>query len=261
MFRTLKRRNDIGITNSNKLVSADRIDCGGSLRVTLALTAAPDIVTNPTDIALVLDRSGSMTGEPMANMKLGAKTFIDIISEATGGSADGQIGSGSRIGVVSFADTAVANTQLIPSVDALKNAVDALAAMGNTNHADAFSKATGLFDDASSNARVIVMFTDGRTTAGPPPAPGAADAKGTAEKLSDTTLRWSIPELGVSASETAQLAPHGGHARHKAGERADNLYGHRGERCKLPGADGNCRLRQSRKRAMPSPCGSQRGRL
>ena len=204
----------MGITNSNKLVSADRIDCDGSLRVTLALTAAPDIVTNPTDIALVLDRSGSMTGEPMANMKLGAKTFIDIISEATGGSADGQIGSGSRIGVVSFADTAVANTQLITSVDALKNAVDALAAMGNTNHADAFSKAAGLFDDASSNARVIVMFTDGRTTAGPPPAPVAADAKGTAEKLSDTTLRWSIPELGVSASETAQLEFY---VRHTAG--------------------------------------------
>lgn len=214
MFRTLKRRNDIGITNSNKLVSADRIDCDGSLRVTLALTAAPDIVTNPTDIALVLDRSGSMTGEPMANMKLGAKTFIDIISEATGGSADGQIGSGSRIGVVSFTDTAVANTQLITSVDALKNAVDALAAMGNTNHADAFSKATGLFDDASSNARFIVMFTDGRTTAEPPPAPVAADAKGTAEKLSDTTLRWSIPELGVSASETAQLEFY---VRHTAG--------------------------------------------
>lgn len=204
----------MGITNSNKLVSADRIDCDGSLRVTLALTAAPDIVTNPTDIALVLDRSGSMTGEPMANMKLGAKTFIDIISEATGGSADGQIGSGSRIGVVSFADTAVSNTQLITSVDALKNAVDALAAMGNTNHADAFSKATGLFDDASSNARVIVMFTDGRTTAGSPPAPVAADAKGTAEKLSDTTLRWSIPELGVSASETAQLEFY---VRHTAG--------------------------------------------
>ena len=214
MFRTLKRRNDIGITNSNKLVSADLIDCDGSLRVTLALTAAPDIVTNPTDIALVLDRSGSMTGEPMANMKLGAKTFIDIISEATGGSADGQIGSGSRIGVVSFADTAVVNTQLITSVDALKNAVDALAAMGNTNHADAFSKATGLFDDASSNARFIVMFTDGRTTAEPPPAPVAADAKGTAEKISDTTLRWSIPELGVSASETAQLEIY---VRHTAG--------------------------------------------
>ena len=48
----------MGITNSNKVINMERIDCDGSLKVTLALTAAPDIVTNPTDIALVLDRSG-----------------------------------------------------------------------------------------------------------------------------------------------------------------------------------------------------------
>ena len=45
----------MGITNSNKIIDQNRIDCDGSLRVTLALTAAPDIITNPTDIALVLD--------------------------------------------------------------------------------------------------------------------------------------------------------------------------------------------------------------
>ena len=73
----------MGITNSNKTISVDRIECDGTLRVTLALTAAPDIVTNPTDIALVLDRSGSMTGTPLTNMKAGADTFIDIIAEAT----------------------------------------------------------------------------------------------------------------------------------------------------------------------------------
>ena len=50
----------MGVTNSNKLINADRIECDGSLKVTLALTAAPDIVSNPTDIVLVLDRSGSM---------------------------------------------------------------------------------------------------------------------------------------------------------------------------------------------------------
>ena len=44
----------MGITNSNKVINQERIDCDGSLRVTLALTAAPDIITNPTDIALVL---------------------------------------------------------------------------------------------------------------------------------------------------------------------------------------------------------------
>lgn len=167
----------MGITNSNKVINAERIDCDGSLKVTLALTAAPDIITNPTDIALVLDRSGSMTGTPLANMKTGAKTFIDIISEATGGQPSGEIGSGSRIGIVSFSNTAVQNTQLITSVGTLKNAVDALAAGGSTNHADAFTKAIELFDPSSGNAKVIVMFTDGNTTAGAPPAPVAAAAR------------------------------------------------------------------------------------
>ena len=167
----------MGVTSSNKQINVDRIDCEGSLKVTLALSASPDITTNPTDIVLVLDRSGSMGGSPLTNMKAGAKTFIDIIDEATDSSQDGNIGSGSRIGIVSFADTATQNTQLITSVATLKSAVDSLTAGGATNHADAFAKATALFDPMSTNAKVIVMFTDGKTTVGAPPAPVAAAAR------------------------------------------------------------------------------------
>lgn len=165
----------MGVTNANKVISTNQIGCDGSLRVTLALTAAPDIISNPTDIVLVLDRSGSMSGAPLDAMKAGADTFIDIIATATGGTG-GQIGGGSRIGIVSFAGTATTDTQLITSVDTLKAAVNALDAGGNTNHADAFSQATALLT-ASTNAKVIVMFTDGNTTAGAPPAPVAAAAR------------------------------------------------------------------------------------
>ncbi|HIZ83474.1 MAG TPA: VWA domain-containing protein [Firmicutes bacterium] len=167
----------MGLNNSNKIISTDRIECDGSLMVTLALAASPDISSNPTDIVLVLDRSGSMAGSPLSNMKAGAKTFIDIIDEATDSTQDGNIGSGSRIGIVSFAETAVQDTQLITSTADLKAAVDSLTAGGSTNHADAFEKATALFDPASSNAKVIVMFTDGKTTAGPDPTPVAAAAR------------------------------------------------------------------------------------
>lgn len=167
----------MGITNSNKELSTTQIECGGSLRIRLSLTAAPDITSNPTDIALILDRSGSMAGSPLANLKSGAKKFIDIIDESTDGSQDGQIGMGSRIGIVSFATDAEQNTQLITSVSDLKAAVDSLSAGGSTNHADAFTQALDLFDPSSTNAKVMVMFTDGVTTAGGDPNTIASIAK------------------------------------------------------------------------------------
>ena len=56
----------MGITSSNKVVDRSEVGCDGEFQVTLALTAAPDIIENPTDIVLVLDRSGSMSGVPLA---------------------------------------------------------------------------------------------------------------------------------------------------------------------------------------------------
>ena len=166
----------MGITRSTKELNVSTIPCGGTFSVTLGLTAAPDIVSNPTDIVLILDRSGSMT-QSLPSLKEAAKVFIDILDEATDGVQDGQIGGGSHIGIVSFADTATQDTQLITSVATLKTAVDALTAGGSTNHADAFTKALALFDPASTNAKVMVMFTDGVTTAGGPPNPVATLAK------------------------------------------------------------------------------------
>ncbi|MGN0532919.1 MAG: VWA domain-containing protein [Eubacterium sp.] len=167
----------MGIISSDKTINTNQIECDGTLTVTLSLTASPDIKENPTDIVLVLDRSGSMAGNPLENMKKGAKKFIDIIDEATDGSADGNIGSGSHIGIVSFANSAQQDTQLITSVEALKGVVDSLTAGGRTNHSDAFTKAMELFDPESANQKVIVMFTDGNTTAGPPAEPFARAAK------------------------------------------------------------------------------------
>ena len=53
----------MGVTNANKQINVQQIDCNGTLQVTLALAAAPDITENPTDMVLLLDRSGSMAGD------------------------------------------------------------------------------------------------------------------------------------------------------------------------------------------------------
>ena len=75
----------MGITSSNKVVDRSEVGCDGEFQVTLALTAAPDIIENPTDIVLVLDCSGSMSGVPLAAMKEGSDTFINIIQQVGGG--------------------------------------------------------------------------------------------------------------------------------------------------------------------------------
>ena len=171
--RPLMKGNQYGYHTCRQITSRERgCDCDGILNVTLSVTAQPDVVNNPVDIALVLDRSGSMTGTPMMHLKAGAKEFIDIVMKRTGGRM-GRLANGNRIGIVSFAGTASIDVPLTEDVEVLKQAVDALQAQGNTNHADAFTQAGTLFG-ATMRKKVLVIFTDGETTVGPDPAPIAA---------------------------------------------------------------------------------------
>ena len=62
----------MAITKSTKDLSADKISCGGSFEVVLTLGAEPDIASNPTDIVLILDRSGSMTRSQEAVLRFTA---------------------------------------------------------------------------------------------------------------------------------------------------------------------------------------------
>ena len=189
----------MGITNTNKTVSTQRIDCGGSFQVTLALSAAPDILTSPVDVVLALDRSGSVAGSPLANLKSGARTFIRIIDKATDSAQDGRIGCGSRIGIVSFAASATEACPLTDSVALLNETVDALAAKGSTNHSDAFEKAAQLFDPDSLNRRVLVLFTDGETTEGPSASPAAAALR------ADGVVIYCIGLAGTDGLDEAAL--------------------------------------------------------
>ena len=62
----------MSIIHSDKRISASQIPCDGTLKVTISLTAKPDIQDHPADVVLVLDRSRSMAGAPLASIRLGA---------------------------------------------------------------------------------------------------------------------------------------------------------------------------------------------
>lgn len=156
----------MGITASSYTLFLDTISCSGEVEGILSLSAGPDIVSNPADIVMVLDCSGSMEGEPFAAMKASVKTFIDIIDESTDENQDGNIGGGSQIAIVSFARTATQQTGFLTNTADLKTAVNNLTIDGGTNHEDAFTKAYSLFDPDTTHQKIMVMFTDGQSTAG-----------------------------------------------------------------------------------------------
>jgi uncharacterized protein YegL len=167
-----------GTVSGNKTLGATDIQCGGTVPVTVTLNAETGITGNPADIELVLDRSGSMQGQRIADLKAAAKSFVDIIDQATDGSLDGVIANGSRVGVVSFATDASVDVGLTSDTAAVKSAIDSLSAVGSTNHAAGISTGQAqLAGSVPGNAKKMIIMTDGETTAPDMnPAPAAASA-------------------------------------------------------------------------------------
>lgn len=167
-----------GTVSGDKTLGATDIGCGGSTTVTVTLQSQTGIAGDPADIMLVLDRSGSMVGQPFADMKSGASQFVDIIDEASDGSLDGVISNGSRVGVVSFSNGADLNQPLTSNATAVKTAINALAIQNLTNHQAGIDLAQGqLAGSQPSSQKQMVIFTDGATTAGGNPGAAAAAAR------------------------------------------------------------------------------------
>jgi hypothetical protein len=181
----------MGITSANKELNVTQIEPGGTAQVRLSLTAVPNVTSDPTDIVLILNRSESMAGDPLTTIQSTAKAIIDRIQASTNPDDPTQIGADSRMAVVSFADTAVANTTLITSVADLKAAVDGLTPGGLANHADALTTAQALFDPATSRVEFIILLSDGINTAGTEP-----NTIATALKAAGTRI-YSIGEPGA----------------------------------------------------------------
>lgn len=153
-----------------------------NLNVTGKRSSTSQTVSQPVDIALVLDNSGSMNycmsgrqpfyfppcsgDDPVrsAALKTAVTAFLDGVDtqNKTIANADNKV----QVSLVSFAGSASTLSGLTPDVTTLKTKVNSLKPQGATNTADGFSEAKSTLDkDTRTNAiKYVVFFTDGVPT-------------------------------------------------------------------------------------------------
>ena len=148
-----------GVTNAKSVIA----QLFGKDQVTIGTLGVAQMKN--VEIMLVLDRSGSMAGQPEADLQTAAKSFVDFFQETQ---AD------DHLGLVSFATAATVDRPLENNfVIPIRAAIDAMTAVGATNPADALGLAggpAGLTDQSAlppdrRKPQFVIFFSDGRPTA------------------------------------------------------------------------------------------------
>lgn len=134
-------------------------------------------------MVLVLDKSGSMEGAPIALAREAAKAAVELI------------GQRDQIGVVAFdGDTfkVCDMTSGTNKFDAI-NAIDTIAAGGGTNMYPALATAKEMLEFADAKVKHVIVLTDGQSTAG--------DFLGITTAMSDSGMTLSTVALGSADKE------------------------------------------------------------
>ncbi len=131
----------------------------------IALSNAGAAKKNKVEIMLVLDRSGSMSGTPITNLKTAAKSFVSFFKDTE---------AEDKMGLISFATGVTINLALGTNyVAPMTTAITNMSANGGTNAEDAVAAAggaSGLPDQSGIPVdkriqQFLIFFSDGNPTA------------------------------------------------------------------------------------------------
>ena len=131
-----------------------------TIKIRLEGIGEPSLAPTPADIVLLMDRSGSMKGQKLADAKTAAKTFVDLQ------------GSNNRAELISFAGSAIIELQFTSMTadgkTTVKNAIDKLTSVDKTNIYEAIQKASNELETKGRDKVLLVeiLLTDGRPTTG-----------------------------------------------------------------------------------------------
>ena len=110
---------------------------------------APEPVSMPMDIALVIDCSGSMSGGEIDDAKDAASRFLDNIDPS------------SHVGLVSFGARVKIEMPLTQDFDRLRQAIENLRTWGTTPMTEAIALTRERVLVNSQNTNVLILLTDG----------------------------------------------------------------------------------------------------
>lgn len=134
-------------------------------------------------MVLVIDKSGSMSGEPVALAREAAKAAVDLI------------GPRDYIGVVAFDGEPYKICDMLPGSSSAEasSAIDSIAAGGGTNMHPAMQLGKEMLSSTPSKIRHMVILTDGQSLPG--------DFLGLATEMSDLSMTVSTVALGSADRE------------------------------------------------------------
>ncbi len=121
----------------------------GVAAVDATITRLP---TEGLDVALLIDTSGSMAGEALAEAQQAAVTFVE------------QMPPGVEVALVGFGEEAEVVSPLTQDRAELIEAIGTLRSRGETALYDGLVTATGVFAASDNARRVVVMLSDGGDT-------------------------------------------------------------------------------------------------
>jgi uncharacterized protein YegL len=114
------------------------------------------------EIMMVLDRSGSMANQPIADLKVAAKSFLDFFQDTQ---------TSDRMGLISFSTAVTVDRAMgFNYVAPMKAAIDGMNAQDYTNSEDAIDQANGPSGFTNQNGlpaenrvqQFMIFFSDGR---------------------------------------------------------------------------------------------------
>ncbi len=205
-FHTLVHAEQVQLNGKvSQTVSVQQSDNTIYLDITIkapihAITNAP---TRPTDMVIILDRSGSMKAEKKIEF---AKAAIhDVLA---------RLNANDRFALVSFSDNAIVHSPIVAINPAnrenLNRIVDTIPAEGSTNMSDGLQSALKLLNDKSDGERIkkTLLLSDGQANQ------GITDPQGLAlivQQITKTGAVLSTIGMGLDFNETlmTSLADYG----------------------------------------------------